>query len=122
MSHSHHMRQVCGNCPFRKKGGIVLEEGRVAEIIDEGRKDDMHVFHCHKTVYRRDGSETPNDGTTRKVCLGYVAVLMKERHSPVLTRLAIVTGQLLREDIERAKAITIEPPEAPKCNSSIEPT
>lgn len=95
---AHHLRlkKPCANCPFRLKGAIDLEPGRLDGIVDSLLKDDMSTFQCHKTTHSKKGGEWDDDGNytpsgEEAMCAGAAALLMKRGRPTVGMRIAFVT-------------------------------
>lgn len=95
----HNLKSPCPNCPFRKEGAIELREGRLASII-EATKDDMKPFLCHKTTHGRQKEPS--------VCMGACAYHFREGRTAVVTRVALLTGMVKREEIEAVYPVLIE--------------
>ncbi len=96
---AHHLRLKwpCSNCPFRLKGAIDLEPGRLDGIVEDLIKDDMSTFQCHKIVHSTKGGEWDEDGKyvpsgEEAMCAGAAALLMKRGRPTVGMRIAFVTG------------------------------
>jgi hypothetical protein len=66
----------CSNCPFLRKGGIRLTQGRVKEICGHILSDQGKTFACHKTTVER-GEEMVETRSSRH-CAG--ALIFSERH------------------------------------------
>ena len=93
-------KRPCLNCPFRNDGaGIDLRPGRIEGIVSDLLANDHTTFVCHKTLDK-----------TRKTCAGAVAVMSKLGRLPIIARLALVTGDIKREDIAASEALVIDPP------------
>ena len=58
-----HLTGPCANCPFRNDDqGIELRPGRKRDIIRSLLREETPTFHCHKTVYRKDGRNHDEEG------------------------------------------------------------
>lgn len=66
----------CSNCPFLRKGGIRLTQGRVKEIAGNMLSPDGKTFACHKTT-KACGDEMVETGNSRH-CAG--ALIFSEKH------------------------------------------
>lgn len=110
------MKKPCKNCPFRAEGAITLQEGRVAGIVED-LKDDFKVFHCHKTVHSSKGGDWIEDESgedfylpsgNEKACIGALAYMWRMGYLPILARLAIRSGELSKEILEKQYSILIQ--------------
>ena len=79
------MTTPCGNCPFRREGGIRLDSAsRVREIADTDG-----VFPCHKGVdYDGDSDGEPIIPAKAPVCAGWLLFNEKRGHAGQLVRIA----------------------------------
>lgn len=55
------LKKPCANCPFKAKGAIDLEPGRLAGIVEQLRQDDWSTFSCHKSVHNPKTGGTWDD-------------------------------------------------------------
>lgn len=90
------MKKPCANCPFRKEGAIELREGRLDSIKAGLLQDDSTVFHCHKTI---------DDPNGKSMCMGAAAWLKSNGRPNVLTRVALIIGELSDDDFAVADQI-----------------
>lgn len=101
---SHYrLKKPCANCPFRKEGAIVLEPGRLEQIVDTLVRDDYSTFQCHKIVHSELGGVWDDEGNYKPsgkepMCAGACAFLMKVGRPTVGMRLAFVTGDATQND------------------------
>lgn len=98
------LRSPCKDCPFRAEGAIHLERGRLAGIVKD-LHDDYNHFLCHKTVHHPKGGEWDDDGGytpsgEESVCIGATAFMMRQGYIPIVLRLALMRGEISREEIE----------------------
>ena len=78
------VKKMCANCPFRARGAIDLQPGRVEGIIQD-LHDDMNVFACHKTL----------DAKKVSGCMGALSYMYKFHGIlPVAARVALILGVL----------------------------
>lgn len=86
------MKRMCANCPFKNKGSIELQPGRLPGII-EHLENDYNFFPCHKTTHGAAKEES--------ICMGSIAYGLKHTSRlPIVARLALRFGDLKMEDIE----------------------
>ena len=91
-------KRPCSNCPFRSDGqGIELQPGRLDEIIQGMLSDDQRTFVCHKL------------DKERKTCAGFVGVMSKLKHLPVIARLGLAYGVITMVDVRACENMVIEP-------------
>jgi hypothetical protein len=97
------LKKPCGNCPFRVKGAIELQPGRLDGIIESLLADDRSTFQCHKTVHSDSGGEWDDDDGSytpsgnEAMCAGAAALLMKRGRPTVAMRIAIAL-RLVQQD------------------------
>jgi hypothetical protein len=97
---NHDLKAPCGNCPFRKKGAIELQPGRLPGIIETLERD-TNFFQCHKTTHGAKPQES--------MCMGSVAWMLKNRgRISIMTRLALMDKSLTIKDIEKVYPTLIE--------------
>lgn len=98
------MKTPCKNCPFLKKHGIPLKEGRLQGIKDELLADDTVPFFCHKTTFETGGAYDDSDryqpSGKESYCMGAMAYLYAKRRLNVPTRMGIMMGLCDLKDIE----------------------
>lgn len=99
------MKTPCKNCPFLKKHGIPLAEGRLEGIKNDLLADDTMPFFCHKTTYATGGGYDDDSGQYQQsgresYCMGAMAYLFAKRRLNVTTRLGIMMGLCDLKDIE----------------------
>lgn len=109
----YRLSRPCPNCPFRKEGGVSLQPGRLAGIVDGLLKDDMSTFQCHKTVHSRHGGQWSEEGDYQpsgreSMCAGAAAYLMKQGRPTVGMRLAMATGAIRPHHWAEAEPVTID--------------
>lgn len=91
------LRRPCANCPFRKEGGVPLQPGRLAGIVEGLVSGEHTTFHCHKTVHGPRGGDWDDEGTYRasnqeSMCAGAI-ILLEKAHRPTLAmRLGVALG------------------------------
>lgn len=91
------LKQPCADCPFRRRGAIPLEPGRLADIKASLLEDDHMSFSCHKTVHGPRGGDWTDDGQYlpsghEAMCAGAAAFLMRHQRPSVAMRIAFATG------------------------------
>lgn len=91
------LKAPCSNCPFKIKGAIELEPGRLAGIIEHLLTDDQSTFQCHKTVHSHLGGEWDDEGAyqpsgNEAMCAGAMIYLGKMGRPTVPMRLGMVYG------------------------------
>lgn len=94
MDKQFHLTRPCANCPFRNDDqAIELRPGRKRDIIRSLLREEAPTFHCHKTVYRKDGRNHDEEGNYRPTdvahCPGAIAVLQKLGEETTASRLAM---------------------------------
>jgi len=71
------------------------------------------TFHCHKTVYRKDGRNFDDDDNYRPVdvahCAGAMAVCRKLGRDPVVVQVATRLKVISHDHYDDARRETIEP-------------
>lgn len=86
------LMQPCSNCPFLKKGGIRLTQGRIRELCDNMLSPDGVEFYCHKTTgdcedEGEDGERyMPKKGT--KHCAGALIFAERNKNATQMMRIA----------------------------------
>lgn len=87
------MKVPCGDCPFRKAGGVRLSRSRIREIAGMMLRSDGGTFPCHKTVDY--GREDRNLGDGRRLsapgeihCAGALIFAEKQGTATQLMRIA----------------------------------
>lgn len=109
------LRRPCANCPFRKEGGVPLEPGRLAGIVEGLVSGEHTTFHCHKTVHNdRTGGEWDEAGNYRasnkeSMCAGAAIYLEKIGRPTVAMRLGVIYGIYDPERLKPAYPDIIEP-------------
>lgn len=80
-----HPPAPCGNCPFRKEGGIRLAKERIREIVDmigavkqpRANGGQGGRFPCHKTVDRENEADHAPRGDRELECTGALILVYK---------------------------------------------
>lgn len=98
------MKRPCQDCPFLKKGGIELHEGRLKQIKEGLMADDKRPFQCHKTTYSTGGvydedSDSYLPSGKESYCAGAMAFLYANRRMNVPMRLGVIFGALNIDDL-----------------------
>jgi hypothetical protein len=97
VSRKFHVARVCGDCPFRRTGGIRLTRARARQIATAALGPQGATFTCHKTV-DYDDDAGPSGGLH---CAG--ALIFSERHdSP--TQMMRIAERLQMYDAEQLLA------------------
>ncbi|MHD0644508.1 hypothetical protein ACYPKM_02575 [Pseudomonas aeruginosa] len=114
-AHLYRKHKPCANCPFRKKGGIELEDGRLDEIKAQIVANDTQPFICHKTLLRNgaengDGNtfEVPVPMSKQAACAGASAWLWKHGNSTVSMRINEVTGRVPLSTWEKIADLVVD--------------
>lgn len=92
----------CGNCPFRREGGIRLHPQRAREIAKAAILATGKAFPCHKTV---DYDTADENGDTvpsgdESYCAGAIAFALNTRMENQLLRIARRLGMWKPRDIK----------------------
>jgi len=109
------LRKPCSNCPFRRKGAIQLEPGRLEGIIGHLMGDDWSTFPCHKTVHNeRTGGDWTDEGEyqasgAESMCAGAMIYLEKVGRPTVGMRLGQRFGMYRPAELTPYLAEVIEP-------------
>lgn len=112
------LRRPCADCPFRKEGGVHLEPGRLAGIVDGLMSGEHTTFHCHKTVHSaRTGGEWDDDGNYRasgqeSMCAGAIVYLEKAKRPTVGMKLGVLYGLYDPARLADSHDCIIDPPAA----------
>ncbi|CDL81011.1 hypothetical protein [Xenorhabdus szentirmaii] len=100
------VKQPCTNCPFLKKNGIELAEGRLESIKQGLFEDDQKVFQCHKTTFSTGGyyddDYVYHASGKESFCAGAMGWLLLKGRPNVAMRLAYVTGHI---DLNKLKTV-----------------
>jgi hypothetical protein len=97
------LKRPCQNCPFKKKGAIELEPGRLKGIVEGLLKDDASSFPCHKTVHCSAGGEFDDEGNYiasghEAMCAGAAAYLSKVGRPTIGMRIGFLTNEITPSD------------------------
>lgn len=100
------LKKPCANCPFLKEGAIELRPGRVEGIQADLLANDFSTFQCHKTVHSKKGGEWDDEGNyqasgNESACMGALGWLWKRGRLPVLGRLAMMRGDVTKDQLNR---------------------
>lgn len=106
------LTKPCANCPFRNdEQAIELEVGRKEQIIEELLSGVAPTFHCHKTVYRKDGRNFDDEDNYRPVdvchCPGAAAVSKKYGRDTAMVQVATRLGYIRHDHYDEALPLTI---------------
>ena len=102
---NYDMTQPCGNCPFRKQGGVKLSKARIRDIAGMMLDRQGGTFPCHKTVdYSND--ENGRETTKSQHCAGALAFAEKHGNATQMMRIVERLGMYDASKIDdEAKAL-----------------
>lgn len=97
------LKRPCSNCPFRRKGAIELEPGRLEGIVEGLLSDDSSSFPCHKTVHCSKGGHFDDEGNyiasgQEAMCAGAAAYLSKVGRPTIGMRIGFLTNEITPSD------------------------
>lgn len=79
--HLHVMAEKCVTCVFRPGNPMRLQPGRLAELVDENRRNQAALV-CHKTTYDQAEQEA--------ICRGYFDAYGGDYPLVIASRLRII--------------------------------
>lgn len=122
IQHHFKMKKPCEDCPFLKEGAIELNEGRlegiVEDLLDENRLapdglPKMSTFHCHKSVYSKNGGTTDEEGKynpshKESMCAGAMIYLMKIGRPTIGMRMGMAWDVMKKDDLMSHQDLVID--------------
>jgi len=100
------MQKPCDNCPFLKKGGIRLTEGRVRELAQNILNDQGGTFPCHKTTVDSGDDECDLVATENSShCAGALIFALRNGNMTQMMRIAQRLGMFKPDDLMAQKRV-----------------
>jgi hypothetical protein len=101
------LKKPCDNCPFLKKGGVRLTQGRVQEIADAMLNWNGSTFACHKTTIDVEGDEGGERAVTGKSrhCAGALIFAEKNDNANQMMRIAERLGMYKPQELMADQAV-----------------
>jgi hypothetical protein len=98
------LKKPCDNCPFLKKGGIRLTQGRIQQIAGYMLDSQGATFPCHKTTI--DTDEDGRAATPKsKHCAGALIFAEKNDNANQMMRIAERLGIYKPQELMADQAI-----------------
>lgn len=91
------LHRPCGNCPFRREGGVRLRQDRIRELCKMLRDPAGGDFTCHKT--------SSLDWDQQQMCAGSAIFSIKNGNLTQMQRIAMRLGLLEPDKLTDQDAI-----------------